>query len=151
MGKKKKGLKKLKLSKLTARYVGTPYRLAGQNTVEGLDCLTLVLSLARDLMVPVPAQFEGSDGKNHAELWTQDSERAKARFIRFVKTLGPELPPHRAFAGDLLILKGKETGDTVVALHAGGDVALTAWTDVGCHLINTRLFDIKRVINWRRR
>lgn len=150
-----KTAKRLKLSQFTARFVGAPYRLGGQRPAEGLDCLSLILEAARHRRIPVSDEFEGVTRETYAELWETDREGAKKKLLRFVLSLGEEIPPSMAFAGDLLIIKPKKGGNgrdrSVLGIHAGNDLVLSSFTDAGVRLANLQDCEIVRAIRWEKR
>jgi len=141
--------KRLNLSKLTAKYVGTPYKLGGQTIAEGLDCLSLMLNIGRDLKIPLPEEFEGITRENYGDYWLTYPDKAKLRFSRFVSTLGESVPIEKAFAGDFLVFTYKD-GPIMIGLHAGQDLLLSAFADIGkIAVVSFRDYQIKRVIRWR--
>lgn len=139
---------KLKLGKVTGKYIGAPYKLGGRNRAEGFDCLSLMLALCKNFKVRIPSEFEGVTPENYVDLWNEDQEKAKEIFIRFVESLGEQIPVYSAMAGDFLILKPKKGNDAFVGVHAGQDMVLSAWTDIGVKPINMRMIKIEKAIRW---
>jgi cell wall-associated NlpC family hydrolase len=144
-------MKRLRLAKVAAKFVGAPYRLGGRSRNEGYDCLSLVLGLAEEWGIRIPEGFEGIEAGTYPAYWESDPESAKAMLIRFAASLGGEVLPHHAFAGDLLVLRPRLQPEIVIlGLHAGGDLVLSAFTDLGVALLSLRLFRIEKAVRWAR-
>jgi len=138
----------MNLAIMTAKYVGTPYKLGGWSREEGFDCLSLMLSIADDRGIEVPEEFEGVTRETYAELWETNKKKAERLLFKFAASLGQEIPPHRAFAGDLLIAKSKADGSLVLAIHAGQSLMLSAFTDTGVDLVGLDHYEIKKAYKW---
>ena len=146
------------MSAITKKYVGVPYCLGSADPAVGLDCVSLMRAIARDLKQEMPDMFWAKPWRrsgawecitldDYPALWEQDKVRAKALLLRFVRSLGEEVPPLKAFCWDILILDPPD-GERQVALHAGHNLAMAAFTDRGVDLAPIDVSFIKRAIRW---
>jgi len=138
----------MNLAKITQKYVGVPYCLGGKSVDDGLDCFSLLLYLAKENHIEIPDSFEGVPVDNYVSLWNNDRLKAKKTLIRFVQNLGKEIPVGKCFAGDLLILKFKGTGEMSIGMHAGKNLVLTVFIDEGVQLVTMDQLKIKRAYRW---
>lgn len=137
----------MNIFQLTKKYTGSPYKLGGSSREEGFDCLSLMLSIAEDHGVKVPETLEGANRENYAELWKSNRPKAIAIFLKLVKTFGTEVPVGQMFAGDIVIAK-TTVGETMIGIHAGDDMVMMVYTDVGVQIETLRNMKILRVIKW---
>jgi len=146
------------LARITAKYVGAPYKLGGKSKTEGFDCLSLIVALARDFKKEMVQDFKGikmdQDLKrmietDYVEVWISDRDKVKQLMFDFVSSLGDPIPPSKAFVGDLLILESKRLKEITIGIHAGGDLILSAFTNAGVKLAKMSLFNIRAAYKWK--
>jgi len=137
----------MNLNEITQKYVGCPYKLGGKNTTEGFDCISLIFALANDLGITLSESYGGVTLSSYPELWQSHPEKAKRLLLRFISSLGEAIPVGKAFVGDLLILE-TENGELFVGMHAGHDLILSAFTDIGIALMTTRACTIRSAYRW---
>lgn len=140
MGKRTKGLR---FAEFTGRSVGRPYKL-GET-----DCLSLVLSFLDHAGVEIPDSFDGVTRENYPALYRVDPRRAKEILLRWITTVGEEIPPSHAFTGDILVVRVKGKEDWGIEIHAGGDLALGAFAKQGIGLETLRGYDILKAYRIR--
>ena len=136
----------MNLNAITKKYVGCPYKLGGNTCEEGFDCLSLIFAIASDLNLPIKESYWGVTLSSYSELWQSQPEKAKRLLLRFISSLGKAVPVEKAFVGDLLILD--TGGELLVAMHAGHDLILSAFTDIGVNLISRRPYKVRRAYRW---
>lgn len=148
MGKIKSGITGKHLARLTSRLIGAPYKLGGMEPETGMDCLSVVLAACDFWKVTVPEEFEGYTRDNYAERYEEDPAAAKETFFRLLGELGEEIPPVKAFAGDLLVVRTKT--DKGVAIHGGADRVISAFFEKGVKSANIRAYTVEKAYRLRR-
>jgi len=132
--------------KIVDKYAGAPYKLGGRSRAEGYDCFSLVLALGEDFGVVVPETFEGQTMETYSKLWMDDPGEAKRVMLELFGKLAKKIPVGKMFASDILILD--DGGEGNVGIHAGKDLALSVFTDVGVRLVNIRIFRVTGAYRW---
>jgi hypothetical protein len=132
-------MRKLRLAQLTSEVVGKPYGLCEKNA---FDCLNLIFWYCDQQGIKLPESFEGFTRNNYDKLFERDPGQAKEVFERFIASLGQEISPAFAFAGDFLICAVKKTGERAIGIHAGGDQMMSVFLERGVALANLRAYDI---------
>jgi len=140
---------KLGLADITKKCVGAPYALGKENEGGGFDCLSLILWFCEKVGIDPPESFEGVTRESYAKLYKLDRDKANAVFLRFIATLGDEIPASRAFAGDILVCTPKTSGGLAVGIHGGGDNLLAAFESRGVTLANLRAYRILKAYRIR--
>jgi len=141
---------KLKMAERTSKVVGTPYKLGEEKPGVGFDCLSLLHHMGTKAGFEVPTEFEGYTMETYKEFWNRDKKGAMEVFTRLIASLGEEIKPAFAFAGDLLIVKSKRTKAISMGLHAGGDKVLTVFEDAGVSFADLSMVKILRAFRWRK-
>lgn len=137
---------RLRLVEIIGKYNGAPYKLGGSSREEGYDCFSLALALAEDFGVSIPKVFKGQTMETYSELWLKDRDKAKQVMFGLFAELGKSIPISRVFVGDVMIIEDK-VGENV-GTHAGKDLLLSAFTDIGVQLVSIGDFRIKGVYRW---
>lgn len=135
------GVKK-RLAELTAKLIGAPYKLGGHNAKEGFDCYSLFLAACDYWGAHIPDAFDGLTLENYAERFRQDPDGTKKILFRFLGTIGQEIRPSRAFAGDLLVTTVKGSDIPGIGIHAGNDGILAAYRERGVAVMPLRAYNI---------
>ena len=126
------------LSSFTSQVVGQGYDLGT------IDCLQLLRSVVQSQGGTFPEKFEGITLETYADYWNNERERAKRTLFRLLSTLGKEILPGFAFAGDILVLRDRGDSKKIVGFHGGGSNVFSAFTDVGIQIINVDAYEIIR-------
>lgn len=131
------------LVELTKDYMGSPYCL-GSN-----DCFSLIYDYMGKVGVDLPEEWEGLTLLNYAQLFEDDPKEAKDKMIEFVGTVANEIPVGMAFAGDILLLRLKESSDSLpfLAIHGGQTMCIAASKEYGVRAWSLEFYTIERV--WR--
>lgn len=135
------------LSEITSKYVGAPFKIGGRSRDDGFDCFSLAFTLARDLGKDPPAILGDLNLENYADLYARDPDAAVDALVKYAETYLEEVPPARAFVGDLLILR-RGGGRRFAALHAGNDFIISAFENVGVSIAKLRTFKVEKVFKW---
>ena len=138
---------RLKLAEFTSRVVGKPYKL-GQT-----DCAGLIMEFANHVGVRLPDSWKGFSVSAYAELYRDDPVKAMGLFVEWATSVGREVAPCKAFAGDLLVAsaKGAKQASLSLLIHAGQDQALCVLEKRGvCH-VPLRAYQILKAYRWRDR
>ena len=134
---------KKRLAELTSKLVGSPYKLGGHGINDGFDCYSLFLAACDFWGVKVPAEFEGLSVENYPERFVNDPDGTKEILFRFLDSLGRQIKPSRAFAGDLLVTTVKGgNGKLGIGLHAGNDSILASYLEKGVAIMPLRAYNI---------
>ena len=136
----------LRVFDVVNRYVDSPYKLGGRSRSEGYDCFSLVLAIGEDLGITVPDEFEGQTMNTYSDLWLSDQDEAKRVMFGLFEKLAEKISPSKAFVFDILVFED-ENGENV-GIHAGKDLVLSAFTDVGVKLANIKAFVVKGAYRW---
>lgn len=122
------------LARISAKFVGQPYQLGA------MDCFASILGYLTERGLALPEEFEGQTRESYAAFFVEQPEEAKAVMIRLMDSLLPTVEPHRAFAGDLLLLRLADT-DTLpfLTIDGGNGRVLAATIERGvCQLPRNR-------------
>jgi hypothetical protein len=137
------------LSKTTFTLIGSPYSLG--DSKRGFDCATLVMEFAKKSGMPMPEEWEGFTPSNYALFYRDKPSEAKEVLCLWACSAGEEIPPGKAFAGDILIVrpKGHPKSETPgVVIHAGQDMVMAAF-ESGVRLFPIRAYNVLKAIRWR--
>jgi len=120
--------KKYPLATFTAAVMGTPYALGSKTG----DCFSLVVSYLDFRDIPIPDAFEGVTLETYADLYAADPAGAKEAMVRFISQTLTEIPVHKAFAGDILLLQLKDSEALpFLAIHGGQSSIIAASPECG--------------------
>lgn len=142
----------LGLAKITAQLVGKPYKLGARKN--GLDCTSLILEFATLSGMPIPEEWEGFTARNYAKFYREKPEEAMEVLACWITSIGKEIPPCRAFAGDILVMKMKrrhlaEMPGFFLGIHGGQDRILAVTEKRGVTLVPIRDYEIVKAFTWR--
>ena len=112
-------MKKISLVQLTSDYLNIPYKLGGTNREEGLDCVSFILSTAKNRGFDPPKTFGNLTLDNYIELWEKDKKLAVMTIVEWLSTWCEKIHPNKAFVGDYLLVRGKINREMSVGMHSG--------------------------------
>lgn len=124
---------------ISRRLVGQPYELGK------MDCAQLFRRVCEMRGIPVPDGFDGVTWKTYPEAWQRDEKATRDIFVRFVASMGREIPIAHAFCGDILIMRIKGHKELNVGIHAGND-GILVMTLKRAQVMNMRIFEIQKAI-----
>jgi hypothetical protein len=104
--------------------------------------------------MPMPKEWEGFTLENYAKFYLDAPAQAREVLVEWACEVGREIPPGRAFAGDLLIarLRGRPLRETPdVLIHAGQDQVMAAYEGRGVSLAPIRAYRVLKALRWRKR
>ena len=136
------------LAEITSCYLMRPYALGSR---DGFDCFSLIHDYLGRVGAELPDEFQGQTLQSYASLFDRDSGEAKRVMVEFVASVTDEIEPHRAFAGDILLLK--LTGSEALpflAIHAGQNLAIAASCEFGVRPWELGHYTIVRAFRCRR-
>ena len=135
-------MRKLRLAELTSRLVGAPYKLGGHGVDTGFDCYSLLLAACDFWNTEVPRAFDGLTVDNYPERFRADPDGTKQILFKALASMGKEIKPSEAFAGDILVTSTKGTNFFGVGIHAGGDSILATYLERGVQIMPLRGYNI---------
>lgn len=140
------------LASIMARLVGRPYCLGDLS--RGLDCFSLIYQHIELMGYTMPAEFEGMTLGNYADLFLSDSSRAKEIMLGFVRSMLECIPPSRAFAGDVLVLRIRAQGPAMcsaifLGIHGGGTNVVSATEEHGVSVYPLQGYEIMEAYRCR--
>ena len=138
--------KRIPFSEVSSKYVGAPYGLGGFSREEGFDCLSLIISIGRDLKINMPMTFGGYDVETYPSLWESDVRKAKVLLLNYVMGIGEEIPVGRLYVPDLVMVEDEE--DFFFGIAAGNGNILSAFINFGVQVRKMRQFKVRRAFRW---
>jgi len=143
--------RKICLAEVTREYIERPYAL-GHTAGPGLDCFSLIYDYMGRIGAELPTQWRGLTMQSYACLFERDPAYAKQLMVEFIEEHADEIPPARAFAGDILLLHlcGQPESLPFLAIHGGQTVALAASREFGVRPWDLRHYTIRRAWRCRR-
>lgn len=137
---------KIKWDDITKKYLGSPYKLGSWDPKEGMDCLSLVGSIALDVGYPV--NFEDNFGgltidnyKNH------DEKKLNLILVDYIRNRLEETPLKEAQNGDLVILINPQTNEEFVGVLCGNAKFMTCSIERGIVIFplkNTEVIEVRK-------
>lgn len=104
---------------ITAQLVGKPYALG--NFCNGMDCFNLIYRYLTMRGIPMPTEYNGLTLETYGALFQEDPDEAKRIMVEFIGSILQEIQPGMAFAGDVLLLRLKDSDSQVfLGIHGGG-------------------------------
>jgi len=87
------------LAEITSQIVGKTYQLGK------VDCFSIIIIYLKMIGCKIPKSFKGETLSTYKDLYINEPEKAKALMIEFMQSLLEEIPVHKTFAGDILLLQ----------------------------------------------
>jgi len=137
---------KIPFVEISSKYVDAPYKLGGFNRSEGFDCLSLIISLGRDLGIDMPTEFGGYTIYNYGTLWESDIRKAKVLLLNYIRNVCEEIHIGKIFVPDV-VLVDDET-DSFFGIVAGNGTILSSFIHYGVQTIPMRNLVIRRAFRW---
>lgn len=132
------------LAEISAKYVGAQYKKGADSKKNGFDCGTFLYGIAKDLGFELPAEGDPIHMDNYLTLWEQDHELAKELTIRYILQHGEEIPPSRAFVGDILFICEPKSGDTFFGMYSGNATFIAVFARSGVAVAKIGDYEIRR-------
>ena len=135
-------------AKLTARFVGKPYR-AGATGPDAYDCLGLIIRAQRKLGWEMPKEFEGWTLENYAQRFESDPKAGIETLERYLDTHCERVDVRYLRRGDIVIVRQNHNGVRFPGLYAGKRQFLTVITGQKVRIFgaDSKLFTI--LAAWR--
>jgi cell wall-associated NlpC family hydrolase len=122
-------------------FLGKPF-LRGGRGPDGYDCIGFVVAALADLGKPhaIPEAFGGWTLDTYPNLYDQNHLEAEALMIQAFRSIGKEINPHLAFAGDLIVVRHMN-GHFFPAIYTGNNQAVASFlfADVRSFSLEKRL------------
>lgn len=116
--------KKISLSKITKKFLDSPYRLGGKSFKDGFDCLSLVRKYKEEIGLENEKMFEDLDMDDgyvdrylHGE-W-------KEIYLRYLESLGKVTEPQYSRPGDILVITNNELVSAGINVGNGKAMIIT--------------------------
>ena len=116
--------KKISLSKITKKFLDSPYRLGGKSFKDGFDCLSLVRKYKEEIGLENEKMFEDLDMDDgyvdrylHGE-W-------KETYLRYLESLGKVVEPQYSRPGDILVITNNELVSAGINVGNGKAMIIT--------------------------
>ncbi len=139
-------MNKVPFVEISGRYVGAPYKLGGFNREEGFDCLSLIISIGRDLGINMPMIFGGYDVATYPYLWESDVPKAKQLLLNYVIDISKEISISKLFVPDLVLVDNEE--DYFFGIAAGNGNLISAFSNLGVRVEKMSSFTVRRAFRW---
>lgn len=123
-------------AKRVTQYLGRPFRKGGKSQ-EGYDCLGFVSTFLKDMGKNFPFEHGEWNLDNYSDFYTTDIEAAEAYMCEAFHTIGNEVKPERALAGDLIVVR-HQNGRLFPAIYCGNGNAIASFLRAG-----VRVFALK--------
>jgi len=107
-------------------YLGVPYKIGGQNSEEGYDCISLIYTFYAKLGIDIYAihantKYNYITAKNYLEYWNGSNEDTE--LIRdWALSLGKQVDKAYRSTGDLLVCYYKEQKQWFLSIYLGNDL-----------------------------
>ena len=86
------------------KYLGKPFRV-GATGPDAYDCVGFVYRYVKDTGKKIANSFEGFTPNNYTQIIQNDQKLEDDKINEWAKTLGKELKPSQALAGDVVIVQ----------------------------------------------
>jgi hypothetical protein len=138
--------KRVPFIEISSKYVGAPYGLGGFDREKGFDCLSLIISIGRDLGINMPTSFSGYNTETYPSLWESDVPKAKRLLLKYVMDLSEEIHIGKLFVPDLVLVDSGE--DYFFGIAAGNGNILSAFINLGVKVEKMNSFTVRRAFRW---
>ncbi len=117
-------------------YLGKPYARGAMGPA-AYDCIGFVYAFLRDTGKGAcfPHEFEDYSLETYPDLYERDREAAEQLMLRAFRTIGSEISPQAALAGDLLIVQ-HQNGGLFPAIYAGNSMGYASFLRAGVRAFN---------------
>jgi len=119
-----------KIGIITRKYLGLPF--------ESCNCLTLIYNICNDLELKVPDNYKGYDLGTYMAYWEEKPREAIADMMEVLKTIGEKANVKLLLAGDIVVIKYRNTTFPAIYVGAGNIMASTREKGVIAMPISTK-------------
>ncbi len=97
--------------------------------------------------VAIPDEYEGITRDTYKDLFLKDPGKAKEIMLRFIGDYLEEIPPHKALAGDILLLSLRSTMPFLAIAGGNGNI-VAASVEHGVSVTPRKHYTIQRAYRW---
>ena len=101
-------------------YLDAPYKIGGQNSTEGYDCISMIYTFYAKLGIDI-SKYNKINTKNYLEYWDGSTEDTK--LLRdWALSLGKKVDKKYQITGDLLICYFENEKQWFLSIYLGNDL-----------------------------
>lgn len=123
-------------AEIAGDFAGKPSSEHHYDDVNGYSCLGFCFALYRKLGKDFPSEWDGMTLADYNDKYVVGSPEAYEKLLEFARTVGKEVRPYEAVAGDFIIVKDK-AGYIYPGVCAGNGSIMCCLETCGIKTFNT--------------